>query len=108
MQKVSLKKLSVLGVVLLAASAVASAFMPAQPKAVDDCNGIVVDSTNPDDIGQVLDRSCTVAVDDANCWTRTGTGSGPNSSSGTSGDTTITADTKLSHGVADCVTIDIP
>jgi hypothetical protein len=105
MQKHSWKKFSALGIILLAASAVASALKPTPQKSMDDCNGIFEFSTMADDNGLGIERTCTVAVDDADCWTCTGNGSGMGSSSGTSGGVTTAADTKLSHGVAGCITM---
>ncbi|NII29864.1 hypothetical protein HB364_32600 [Pseudoflavitalea sp. X16] len=105
MQKVNFKKLTALGIVLLAASAVAAAFMPSKTKTIDDCNSIIVDSTTPDDNGLDLDRTCTVAIDEANCWTRTGSGSGAGTSSGTTTGITTSNDTRFSHGVAACIEV---
>lgn len=84
MQKVTLRKVSVLGLVLLAASAVTAAIVPAKKntKAADACNGNILTTVS----GVNRDHTCKPGPDLNNCITTATVSTANNSATGIGGD----------------------
>lgn len=86
MKRVNLKKLSIMGVTLLAASAVVAAIVPGSKKANLAVNGVLQAQGN----GTADTHTCVAAEDGLNCHNTATAGQNGTSSGGGSNSTTAT------------------